>query len=67
MWVAEKQVVTLQWLMSKLAQKIHVSYSYIQCVGTSLICFDFHPLCYAAVLYKFTYYAQYYAQEQELL
>ena len=25
------------------------------------------PLCYAAVLLKFTYYAQYYAQEQELL
>ena len=24
------------------------------------------PLCYTAVLLKFTYYAQYYAQEQEL-
>ena len=27
----------------------------------------FYPLCYAAVLLKFTYYAQFYAQEQELL
>ena len=26
----------------------------------------FCPLCYAAVLLKFTYYAQYYAEEQEL-
>ena len=26
----------------------------------------FYPLCYAAVLLKFTYYAQYYAQEQGL-
>ena len=32
-------------------------------VGTSLLCFYFYPLCYAAVLLKFTYYAQ----EQELL
>ena len=30
---------------------------------TSLLCFYFYPLCYAAVLLKFTYYAQ----EQELL
>ena len=35
-------------------------------VGTDLLCFYFYPLCYAAVLLKFTYYAQYYAQEQEL-
>ena len=27
----------------------------------------FYPLCYAAVLLKFTYYAQFNAQEQELL
>ena len=27
----------------------------------------FYSLCYAAVLLKFTYYAQYYAQKQELL
>ena len=26
----------------------------------------FYLLCYAAVLIKFTYYAQYYAQEKEL-
>ena len=36
-------------------------------LGTSLLCFYFYPLCYATVLIKFTYYAQYYAQEQELL
>ena len=30
---------------------------------TSLLCFYFYPLCYAAVLLKFSYYAQ----EQELL
>ena len=36
------------------------------CVGTSLLCFYFQPLCYAAVLLKFTYHAQNYAQEQEL-
>ena len=36
-------------------------------LGTSLLCFHYHPLCYAAVLLKFTHYAQYYAQEQELL
>ena len=32
-------------------------------LGTSLLCFYFYPLCYAAVLLKFTYHAQ----EQELL
>ena len=31
-------------------------------VGTNLLCFYFHLLCYAAVLINFTYYAQYYAQ-----
>ena len=31
----------------------------------SLLCFHFYPLCYTAVLLKFTYSAQYYAQEQE--
>ena len=31
------------------------------------LCFYFYPLFYAAVFLKFTYYAQYYAQEQELL
>ena len=36
------------------------------CLGTSLLYFDFYLLYYAAVLLKFTYYAQYYAQEQEL-
>ena len=36
-------------------------------LGTNLLCFYFCPLCYAAVLLKFTYYAQYYAEEQELL
>ena len=36
-------------------------------VGTSLLCLYFYPLCYAAVLLKFTYYTQYYAQEQELV
>ena len=33
-------------------------------LGTSLICYYFYPLCYVAVLLKFTYYAQYYAPEQ---
>ena len=32
-------------------------------LGTSLLCFYFYPLCYAAVLVKFTYYTQ----EQEFL
>ena len=27
-------------------------------LGTGLLCLFFHPLCYAAVLIKFTYYAQ---------
>ena len=27
-------------------------------LGTSLLCFYFYPLCFAAVLLKFTYYAQ---------
>ena len=36
-------------------------------VGTSLLCFYFYPLCSTAVLLKFTYHAQYYAQEQEFL
>ena len=36
-------------------------------IGTSLLYFYFYLLCYAAVLLKFTYYAQYYAQEQKLL
>ena len=36
-------------------------------VGTSLLCFYFYPLCYVAVLLEFTYYAQYYVQEEELL
>ena len=37
-------------------------------IRTSLLCFYFYMLCYAAVLLKFTYYyAQYYAQEQGLL
>ena len=31
-----------------------------------LLCFYVYPLCYATVLLKFTYYPQYYAQEQEL-
>ena len=40
--------------------------------GCSLLCSYFYPLCYTvailhAVLLKFTYYAQYYAHEQELL
>ena len=41
--------------------------------GTKLVIRDqpimllFYPLCYVAVLLKFTYYAQYYAQEHELL
>ena len=36
-------------------------------LGTSLLWFWFYSLCYAAVLLEFTYYAQYYAQEQKLL
>ena len=36
-------------------------------LGTSLLCFYFYSLCYAAVLLKFACYAQYHAQEQELL
>ena len=32
-------------------------------VGTGLLCLFFNLLCYAAVLIKFTYYAQNYAQE----
>ena len=35
-------------------------------LGNSLLCVYFYPLCYAAVLLKFTYYTQYYAQEEEL-
>ena len=34
---------------------------------TSLLCFYFYPLCYAAALLKFIYYVRYYAQEEELL
>ena len=33
------------------------------CLGTGLLCLLFYLLCYAAVLIKFTYYAQNYAQE----
>ena len=29
-------------------------------LGTSLLRFYFYPLCYAALVLKFTYYAQYY-------
>ena len=36
-------------------------------LGTSLLCFYFYPLCYAAVVLEFTYYAQYYAQVLESL
>ena len=36
-------------------------------IGTSLLCFYFYLLCYAAVFLKVTYYAQYYTQEHELL
>ena len=43
-----------------------MSYSLRPRVGTSLLRFYFYPLCYAAVLLKFTYYAQHYAQVQEL-
>ena len=32
-------------------------------VGTGLLCLLFYLLCYPAVLLKFTYYAQNYAQE----
>ena len=32
-------------------------------IGTGLLCLLFYLLCYAAVLIKFTYYAQNYAQE----
>ena len=32
-------------------------------LGTGLLCLFFHPLCYAAALIKFTYYAQNYALE----
>ena len=32
-------------------------------LGTCLLCLLFYLLCYAAVLIKFTYYAQNYAQE----
>ena len=35
-------------------------------IGTGLLCLFFYTLCYAAVLKILTYYAQYYAQEQEL-
>ena len=34
-----------------------------QFVGTGLLCLFLYLLCYAAVLIKFTYYAQDYAQE----
>ena len=33
------------------------------CLGTGLLCLLFYLLCYAAVLIKFTCYAQNYAQE----
>ena len=36
-------------------------------IGTTLLCFYFYLLCFAVVLLKSTYYAQHYAQEQELL
>ena len=32
-----------------------------------LLWFYFYPLCYAAVLLKFTHCAEYYTQEEELL
>ena len=32
-------------------------------IGTGLLCLLFYLLCYAAVLIKFNYYAQNYAQE----
>ena len=32
-------------------------------LGTGLLCLIFYLLCYAALLIKFTYYAQIYAQE----
>ena len=35
-------------------------------LGMSLFCFYRYPLCYAAVLLKFTYCAQYDTQEQEM-
>ena len=40
---------------------------YVCVLRTNLLCFYFYLLCYAAVLLKFTYYAQYYAPEQDLL
>ena len=45
---------------------LHVVYIQLY-LGTSLLCFYFYPLCYATVLLKLTYYAQYYAQKEELL
>ena len=40
--------------------------NYILRLGTGLLCLFFYLLCYATVLIKFTYYAQNYAQEEEL-
>ena len=43
-----------------------VADKWVYLVGTGLLCLFLYLLCYAAVLIKFTYYAQNYAQEKEL-
>ena len=40
-----------------------INYGFELLVGTGLLCLFFYLLCYAALLIKFTYYAQNYAQE----
>ena len=47
-----------------ISSHMHIAIlSAIPLLGTGLLCLFFYLLCYAAVLIKFTYYAQNYAQE----
>ena len=55
-WYVSINVRTYQYLQPPLFH-----------VRASLLWFHFYPLWYAAVLLKFTCYAQYYAQEQGLI
>ena len=56
--------MSLEYLFSTL---LPVYTSNVSLLGTTLIPLCIYPLCYSAVLLRFIYYAQYYAQEQELL
>ena len=51
---------------TKVCIKLMFLWMSVSEIGTSLLCFYFYLLCFAAVLLKSTYCAQHYAQEQEL-